>query len=154
MNKQRKWEAPVVVGLIILILSLTLGEVSGGGLADSLLIFPFIGLLVFLGWLVVKGIMNYFKGIMNYFKQRPYRKRVEEELRENQKRREAAQKWAEERLAEKRRMESSSGAYPENWDAITTLIRARDGHRCKNCGASGVELHVHHIVPFGQRRHE
>lgn len=40
--------------------------------------------------------------------------------------------------------------YPENWNELTTIVKARDSHRCTECGASDVELHVHHIVPLSQ----
>jgi 5-methylcytosine-specific restriction endonuclease McrA len=43
-----------------------------------------------------------------------------------------------------RRFHSSD--YPENWDEITAKVRARDGHKCGNCGST-TNLDVHHIVP-------
>lgn len=40
------------------------------------------------------------------------------------------------------------GDYPWDWDEIARGVRARDGWACTECGDSGVELHVHHIVPI------
>ncbi|MFC6720311.1 HNH endonuclease [Natrialbaceae archaeon GCM10025896] len=46
--------------------------------------------------------------------------------------------------------------YPEDWGTIATLVRQRDGHQCRNCGAVGgprdgnAELHVDHQVPRSQ----
>ncbi|MFH1141392.1 MAG: HNH endonuclease [Chloroflexota bacterium] len=38
--------------------------------------------------------------------------------------------------------------YPENWNELVEAVKRRDGYRCSQCGASNVELHVHHIVPL------
>ncbi|MBK8904133.1 MAG: DEAD/DEAH box helicase [Anaerolineaceae bacterium] len=41
--------------------------------------------------------------------------------------------------------------YGPNWQQQRQIVLARDGHRCRNCGAeakSGQGLHVHHIRPF------
>ncbi|MBI4300272.1 MAG: HNH endonuclease [Chloroflexi bacterium] len=40
--------------------------------------------------------------------------------------------------------------YPPNWSEVSQNIRKRDRYRCTQCGASDVELHVHHIVPLSQ----
>jgi hypothetical protein len=40
--------------------------------------------------------------------------------------------------------------YPEDWDDIRRAVYARDLHRCRNCKASGVELHCHHVVPLSR----
>jgi DEAD/DEAH box helicase domain-containing protein len=37
--------------------------------------------------------------------------------------------------------------YGPNWQQQRQLALARDGHRCRTCGAEGL-LHVHHIRPF------
>jgi DEAD/DEAH box helicase domain-containing protein len=37
--------------------------------------------------------------------------------------------------------------YGANWQQQRQLALARDGHRCRTCGAEGL-LHVHHIRPF------
>ena len=37
--------------------------------------------------------------------------------------------------------------YGSNWQQQRQLALARDGHRCRTCGAEGL-LHVHHIRPF------
>jgi hypothetical protein len=43
--------------------------------------------------------------------------------------------------------------YPDNWATMATLVRQRDGHQCRNCGALGgprdgnAELHVDHQQP-------
>ncbi len=38
--------------------------------------------------------------------------------------------------------------YGPNWQQQRKLALARDGHRCRTCGASEGMLHVHHIRPF------
>ena len=40
--------------------------------------------------------------------------------------------------------------YPDNWKQLSEAVKHRDGHKCTDCGASGVELHVHHIVPLSK----
>jgi hypothetical protein len=40
--------------------------------------------------------------------------------------------------------------YPDNWAELADAIRKRDGYRCTQCGATDVELHVHHVVPLSQ----
>jgi hypothetical protein len=40
--------------------------------------------------------------------------------------------------------------YPEEWDDIRRAVFARDGYQCRNCKASGVELHCHHVVPLSR----
>jgi hypothetical protein len=40
--------------------------------------------------------------------------------------------------------------YPDNWKQLSEAAKHRDGHKCADCGASGVELHVHHIVPLSK----
>ena len=37
--------------------------------------------------------------------------------------------------------------FTDEFLAIRTAVLKRDGYRCVNCGQTGVELHVHHIVP-------
>jgi len=43
--------------------------------------------------------------------------------------------------------------YPDEWATVATLVRQRDGHQCRNCGALGgprqgdTELHVDHQNP-------
>ncbi|MFC7020358.1 MULTISPECIES: HNH endonuclease [Haloarcula] len=43
--------------------------------------------------------------------------------------------------------------YPDDWATLATLVRQRDGHQCRNCGALGgprdgdTELHVDHQYP-------
>jgi hypothetical protein len=43
--------------------------------------------------------------------------------------------------------------YPDDWATMATLVRQRDGHQCRNCGALGgprdgdTELHVDHQHP-------
>ncbi len=39
------------------------------------------------------------------------------------------------------------GEYPPDWDFRAQEVRRRDGSKCQNCGAHGVELHVHHKRP-------
>lgn len=36
--------------------------------------------------------------------------------------------------------------YPSNWAEVAKTIRILDKFTCVGCGATGVELHVHHIV--------
>jgi len=36
--------------------------------------------------------------------------------------------------------------YPNNWKEVTQNIRKLDNFTCVSCSATGVELHVHHIV--------
>lgn len=38
--------------------------------------------------------------------------------------------------------------YGPDWQAQRQRALARDGHRCRTCGASGGLLHVHHVRPF------
>ena len=38
--------------------------------------------------------------------------------------------------------------YPDNWDELRRNVLRRDAYRCRNCNASGTELHVHHVVPL------
>lgn len=40
--------------------------------------------------------------------------------------------------------------YPDNWKQLSEAAKHRDGHKCADCGATGVELHVHHIVPLSK----
>jgi len=40
--------------------------------------------------------------------------------------------------------------YGWNWRALSRAVKERDGWRCVRCGASGVELHAHHIVPLSR----
>jgi 5-methylcytosine-specific restriction endonuclease McrA len=40
--------------------------------------------------------------------------------------------------------------YPDNWKRLSEAAKHRDGHKCTDCGASGVELHVHHVVPLSK----
>jgi 5-methylcytosine-specific restriction endonuclease McrA len=40
--------------------------------------------------------------------------------------------------------------YPNNWNQLSEAVKHRDGHKCTDCGASGVELHVHHVVPLSK----
>jgi len=40
--------------------------------------------------------------------------------------------------------------YPENWKELSESVKHRDGHKCSDCGASGVELHVHHVIPLSK----
>ncbi|MBI4298456.1 MAG: HNH endonuclease [Chloroflexi bacterium] len=40
--------------------------------------------------------------------------------------------------------------YPPNWADLSQSIKKRDRFRCTQCGASDVELHVHHVVPLSQ----
>jgi len=40
--------------------------------------------------------------------------------------------------------------YPENWQEIREQVFKRDKYRCQNCGASGVRLNCHHIVPLNK----
>lgn len=43
--------------------------------------------------------------------------------------------------------------YPDDWATLAMLVRQRDGHQCRNCGAVGgprdgnAELHVDHQIP-------
>lgn len=37
--------------------------------------------------------------------------------------------------------------FDDEFLAVRTTVLKRDGYRCVNCGQTGVELHVHHIVP-------
>jgi len=34
------------------------------------------------------------------------------------------------------------------WPMISELVLERDGYKCKSCGASSVDLLVHHVVPL------
>ena len=54
------------------------------------------------------------------------------------------------REKERQAVVGNEKSYPSDWDTTTARIRKRDGYRCKNCGTSGVELHVHHIVPLSK----
>jgi len=53
----------------------------------------------------------------------------------------------------KAKISSEVPPYPEDWATLATLVRQRDGHQCRNCGAVGgprdgdAELHVDHQVP-------
>ena len=40
--------------------------------------------------------------------------------------------------------------YPDNWKQLSEAAKHRDGHKCTDCGASGVELHVHHVIPLSK----
>jgi 5-methylcytosine-specific restriction endonuclease McrA len=40
--------------------------------------------------------------------------------------------------------------YPDNWNELSESVKHRDGHKCTDCGASGVELHVHHVIPLSK----
>jgi hypothetical protein len=39
--------------------------------------------------------------------------------------------------------------YPPDWDQRRSLVRARDGYGCAECGVGG-QLHLHHRRPLGQ----
>jgi hypothetical protein len=45
---------------------------------------------------------------------------------------------------------SPDSPYPDNWDEIREAVKDRDHHRCTQCDAVDVELHVHHIVPLSR----
>lgn len=55
-----------------------------------------------------------------------------------------------ESLREEGLWKNDPNAYGPQWEAIRQEIRARDDHRCQNCGKqeSGPAHHVHHKVPF------
>jgi len=40
--------------------------------------------------------------------------------------------------------------YPGNWKDLKSWILRRDTYTCQNCGAQGVELHIHHIIPLSK----
>lgn len=44
----------------------------------------------------------------------------------------------------------TEGPYPDKWKDISQAAKKRDGYRCAQCGASDVELHVHHMTPLSQ----
>ncbi|MFH0816272.1 MAG: HNH endonuclease [Methanobacteriota archaeon] len=40
--------------------------------------------------------------------------------------------------------------YPEDWDSKRQATYSRAGGRCEQCGASGIRLHAHHVVPLSK----
>lgn len=48
------------------------------------------------------------------------------------------QNWGKQRLERR---------FGDEWLAIRTQVLKRDNYRCVNCGQTGTELHVHHIIP-------
>jgi len=40
--------------------------------------------------------------------------------------------------------------YPENWALLREEVFKRDKYQCQNCGAAGVGLNCHHIVPINK----
>ena len=51
---------------------------------------------------------------------------------------------------EKKRQAFEKIPYPDDWESRARARRKHDGYRCGNCGATNVELHVHHIVPLSK----
>jgi hypothetical protein len=40
--------------------------------------------------------------------------------------------------------------YPENWAELREQVFKRDKYQCQNCGATGVRVNCHHIVPLNK----
>jgi len=53
------------------------------------------------------------------------------------------ERWIRQFAREKRK----ESPFDEEWLNIRTQVLKRDGYRCVNCGQTGTELHVHHIIP-------
>ncbi len=53
------------------------------------------------------------------------------------------------------RLAGRGSRYPSNWDQIRRRVYRRDAYTCQNCGATGVRIEAHHIVPirFGGTHH-
>jgi 5-methylcytosine-specific restriction endonuclease McrA len=62
----------------------------------------------------------------------------------------AARRWRAKWQQFRARRHQPRFNYPDDWDDLRRIVYARDGYRCMNCGASGVELHAHHIVPLSR----
>ena len=54
-----------------------------------------------------------------------------------------------------RRLALRDSRYPRNWDQIRRRVYRRDRYTCQNCGATGVRIEAHHVVPirFGGSHH-
>lgn len=53
------------------------------------------------------------------------------------------ERWIREFAREKRK----ESPFNEEWLNIRTQVLKRDHYRCVNCGQTGTDLHVHHVVP-------
>ena len=47
-----------------------------------------------------------------------------------------------------RRLALRDSRYPRNWDQIRRRVYRRDRYTCQNCGATGVRIEAHHVVPI------
>lgn len=47
-----------------------------------------------------------------------------------------------------RRLRRPGSRYPPNWDQIRRRVYRRDRYTCQNCGATGVPIEAHHVVPI------
>ncbi len=46
-----------------------------------------------------------------------------------------------------RRLRGRGSRYPPNWDQIRRRVYRRDSYTCQSCGATGVPIEAHHVVP-------
>ncbi len=46
------------------------------------------------------------------------------------------------------RLAGRGSRYPSNWDQIRGKVYRRDAYTCQNCGATGVPIEAHHVVPI------
>ncbi len=84
-------------------------------------IFPILGAIIGL-YLGIRGTQNDLKCLRRY-----------------------AEKLRREELAKKRKPKAQQ-IYNDEFLAIRTDVLKRDNYTCVNCGQTGTELHIHHIV--------
>ncbi|NYZ77495.1 HNH endonuclease [Candidatus Micrarchaeota archaeon] len=53
-------------------------------------------------------------------------------------------------MVARRKRKSLRERNPDKWNEIRKKVYRRDSWTCRRCGATGVEVHAHHIVPFSK----
>ncbi|MHC1625354.1 MAG: CFI-box-CTERM domain-containing protein, partial [Methermicoccaceae archaeon] len=61
-----------------------------------------------------------------------------------------SKRWSSIHEGSEQTIPSRFGEYPPDWADIRKRILHRDGYRCRKCGRTNTELHVHHIMPLSK----